>query len=91
MLKTYVACYQKEVPYTWTSLLHLSFDWESWCHVDIYKYNYFYILENKPTMFIKNLTTFSYIVGNKNSKNILLYALAKSSFNKIISSLDLLA
>jgi hypothetical protein len=37
------------------------------------------------------LAPFSYIVGNKNSQNILSYAFSKSSFNKIISSLDLLA
>jgi hypothetical protein len=96
LIKHYVkdiCCYKKEVPYTWTSLLHLSFYWKdgvmltfiSKCHTT------FTSLKNKPTMFIKFLTTFNYIVGNKYSQNILSYAFAKSSFNKIISSLDHLA
>jgi len=94
LIKHYVkdiCCYQKELPYTWTSLFHLSFDWKNGVMLTFISRTTSTSLKNKPTMFIKFLTTFSYIVGNKNSQNILSYAFAKSNFNKIISSLDLLA
>jgi hypothetical protein len=72
-------------------LLHLSFDWKDGVMLTFISRTTSTSLKNKPTMFIKTLITFNYIVGNKYSENILSYAFAKSSFNKIISSLDLLA
>lgn len=94
LIKHYVkniCCYKKEVPYTWTSFLDLSFDWKDGVMLTFINRTTFTPLKNKPTMFIEILTTFNYIVGNKYSQNILSYAFAKSSLNKIISSLDLLA